>query len=376
MKETSFFPALRRGAAYVLVGFLAASLGCGASMARPKGAMLTAASATTPAMAPGSRVGGGANGETTPTLKEQLLIEGTVEVAVNDVPTVADAIRVQVQSMGGRIMREDLGGGAKAWSASMKLRIPPEKVTPFLEWLARQGSIERKAIQATDVSRTLFDQQIALENLEHTLARLRKLLDHQQLTMKEVLEIEKEMTRLRGEIERIKGEQRFLRDRVAFATLDIAISRREGAILKETAKFYPGVRGSSLILLDPDGRKRTRLGGGAVIQFTQEGRSSLEVDVFPETGDEGRAVIATMGGATYSDFLGGGRRCYLNPYLGLRLGYGYVDAHSFVAAGDAGVELYKHKYLMVDANLRVATLINGDGADVVFMAGGGIVVPF
>ena len=69
----------------------------------------------------------------------------------------------------------------------------------FLAWLAGQGDIVHKRIQGTDVSRTLFDQAIALENLQLTLDRMRKLLDKEGLLMKDILDIEREMTRLRGD---------------------------------------------------------------------------------------------------------------------------------------------------------------------------------
>jgi len=352
--------------ATVLVTF-----GCGgAAMAKRSAPMMV----TTPGSAGAAATASA--GEGAPQLQEQLVIEGEIEVEVDDVAKVVDAIRERVRDARGRVVREGLGGGARSWSGSMKVRLPPDQVPPFIDWLGDVGEIERKESRADDVSRTLFDQKIALDNLELTLARLRKLLEHEQLATKDVLEIEKEMTRVRGEIERIKGERRWLQDRVAFATLDIQISRRKGAILKAKAKFYPGVRASSLILLDPAGRKRVRFGGGAVIHFTPEARSSLEIDVFQKTGDEKRAVIATLGGATYSDFLGRGRRCFLNPFLGMRIGYGYLDGSAFVAVGEAGVELYKQKYLMLDASVRVTTFIDDDGADVGVVAAGGRVVPF
>jgi hypothetical protein len=241
-------------------------------------------------------------------------------------------------------------------------------------WLKGQGEITEKALEATDVGRTLFDQQIALDNLQTTLDRLRQLYAREGLTTGDILEIEKEMTRIRLDIERIKGEKRYLEDRVAYATLDIDIARKEGAILGPKAKFYPGLRGSALILIDPEGRDRVRLGAGAVIHTVP--RVTLEVDVYGEQGDEKRAVIATSGGAAYSDFLGRGRRRFLNPYLGMRMGYGYLDGHNFVLAGDVGLELVKHKYVMVDANLRVVGLFGEIGADVAMVAGGGVVVAF
>lgn len=284
-------------------------------------------------------------------LKQALVVEGNLTFEVEEVPEAAQAIRAYIEGMGGRVMSEQMSGGARSWTGTLQLKLPPDRVDEFLAWLAKRGEIQNKNIRGTDVSRTLFDQQIALENLELTLARMRKLLDKEGLDMKDVLAIEREMTRLRGEIERIKGEKRFLEYRVAMATLHVYLRRRAGVILgRAKAKFYPGARLSTLFLLDADGRESMRVGGGVVVHTIP--RLTLEVDIFPETGDEGRAVIATFGGATYSDFLGRGKRQFLNPYLGLRIGYGYLDGSAFVFAGGGGVELFKHEYFLLDASVN------------------------
>lgn len=284
-------------------------------------------------------------------LDEKLVVEGWLTLDVDEVADTAAAIRKQVESTGGRVVNEQLSGGARSWNGYMQVKLPPREVPAFLEWLGQQGEIEQKRIQGTDVSRTLFDQEIALQNLTLTLSRMQKLLDREGLQMTEILAIENEMNRLRGEIERIKGEKRFLEHRVALATLDITLSRSEGVILGARAKFYPGPKLGMLVLFDAEGRESVRMGGGAVIHTVP--RLTLELDIFEGPGDESRAVLATFGGATYSDFLGRGRRSFLNPYLGLRVGYGYLEGSAFVFAGGGGVELFKHKYVLLDANANV-----------------------
>jgi hypothetical protein len=107
---------------------------------------------------------------------------------------------------------------------------------------------------------------------------------------------------------------------------------------------------------------------------------SFEVDLFEkELNEDGSAshpaVIATMGGAAYSDFFGYGQRRFLNPYLGGRLGYGYLDASKFVAQGELGVELFKAKNAVIDVNARVTGLI-GRGSDLALVGGVGAVVAF
>lgn len=355
------------------LAILAATSGCamgGASKMALAGAPASS-SAVSPSTPPGE--------PTSLQIPEQLVIEGSLHVQVTEVNDLLSGLRAQVEAAGGRVINEQVSGGETSWSANVKLRLPPAQVEPTVAWLAGRGDITYKNINATDVSRQLFDAELALTNLQATSERLQKLLDTGGLAMKDILAIEQEMTRIRGEIETIKGNQRFLQDRVAHATLDVSLSRRDGVVTLARAKFYPGVRAATLVLLDPEGRQRTRMGAGIVLHSVMRA-ASMEIDVFesaPATAgaDPKASVIATFGGAAYSDFLGRGNRPYLNPYLGLRLGYGYLDGSRFVIQAEAGVELLKRKHVVLDAGLRGTGFISSqtDGAVV---AGAGAVVAF
>jgi hypothetical protein len=83
--------------------------------------------------------------------------------------------------------------------------------------------------------------------------------------------------------------------------------------------------------------------------------------------------------AGYSDFLGGGRRRYLNPYLGLRVGGGLVNDHgTFSFGGEVGVELVRSKLFLVDVTGRALGFIYGSGVpnDVVLEGVAAVGVPF
>jgi hypothetical protein len=314
-------------------------------------------------------------------IPEALVIEGTLGVEVGEINDIVPSLRATVESLGGRVVSEEVSGAEQSWSAQLKLRLPPDKVETVVGFLAGRGDITTKRINATDVSKQLFDQELAIKNLRTTLDRLTVLMGSPGLQVQQILEIEKEMTRIRGQIDQLEGDQRFLKDRVAYATLDVSISRRDGALVfdKPTAKFYPGVRGTALILFDPGQRDRARFGAGIVMHSLLR-NFSLEVDVFQKKHDEegmntATSVIATLGGATYSDFLGGGKRRTLNPFLGLRTGYAYLDSHRFTVQAEAGVELFKAKYVVIDANVRATTLFGKD-FDLGLVAGAGAVVAF
>ena len=328
--------------------------------------------------APGGSVATG--GPTTATaIPEQLVIEGSMTLEVDEIKDLVPSLRAFVIGMGGRIINESVSGAERSWSAELKLRIPPEKVEEVAEFLAKHGEVTAKHITATDVSKQLFDQELAIKNLRLTLDRLTQVMAMPNLQVPQILAIEQEMTRIRGQIEQLEGDARFLKDRVGLATLDVSISRRAGVVTVAKAQLYPGARAVMLTLFDPAGRTQTRFGGGFMIHTVLR-TVSMEVDLFQKehgghNTDKHNAVIATLGGATYSDFLGRGQRQTLNPYLGGRLGYAYLDSSRFVIQGEAGVELYKAKYVVLDASLR-ATALFGSRQDLGLVAGLGAIVAF
>lgn len=308
---------------------------------------------------------------------EKLVVTGYLSMAVDHGPDAMRAIRTSVEAAGGRVVNETESGQDYGWSGHLTVRLPPGQVDDFLTGLGKVGSITSRRIEASDVSREYFDQELAIKNLKVTAERLQALLANPGLTTAEVLEIEREMTRVRGDLERIEGAHRFLDDRIAYATFDIDLSGSGAVVLSPQAHVHPGVRGSMLFLIDaPDDTDQVRFGAGGTLWFRRS--YSLELDVFPGTGDgTGRAALVSAGGATYSDFFGAGRRRTLNPFLGGRMGYGYLGGeHHFVATAELGVELFRSQRVLVDVAARVHGLIGKDGLDPAIQATAGIVVPF
>ncbi len=307
--------------------------------------------------------------------QEALVIRGFITARVDDVRITSEAIAHQVRSAGGRVIRERGNGAHEDWNSFMSVRLPPEGVDSLISWLGTHGDIESKRIEAEDVSKTLFDQELELANLHKTLVRMQALLDRPDLNIEAVLKIEQEMSRVRGRIEAVKGAQRFLKDRVAFATIDFTLRRRDGVNWDPETKFLAGLRMTGLSLLDPAGRTRHRMGIGLVLRAPKT-KMSWEVDLFAAEGDGKRAMIATVGGIVYSDHLGGGRRRFLNPYTGLRLGYGQLDGSNFVGAAEVGLELFKHERAVLDLNVRGTGFFGKGGGDYALVTAAGLSVAF
>ncbi|HJZ87195.1 MAG TPA: DUF4349 domain-containing protein [Polyangia bacterium] len=306
---------------------------------------------------------------------EKLVVEAWVTVVTDDVQPVAQAIRRHVEEIGGHVTEDRVGGVAAAsWEGQLKVRLPPATVPAFLDWLARQGDLVSRRVSATDVSRQFFDHEIALRNLELTLARLQKVLEHQSIKVEEILRVEQEMTRVRTQIEQIKGTLRWLGDAVAFSTVEIRLTGKRPIPRLADAKFHVGGRFGLLALTDPTGRQQVRYGGGAVLELARGFSFDLDALASPEV--EGPTVLATLGGAAYTDFLGGGTRRFLNPYLGLRAGYARLDHRDLLLlAAEVGVELFQLKYARLELFVRPSGLL-GSESDFALHGGAGLSVPF
>ncbi len=307
--------------------------------------------------------------EATP--REQLVVEMWTDMQIDDVAKAVATITERVIAGGGRVVSTNMVGAS---SAALVIRMPPAKTTELATWIDTLGVTESKRTLATDVSKEMFDHDLALKNLHVTMDRL-EILAKRDLPLADVLNVEKEMTRVRGEIERIEGEMRFLSDRVQFATINLTLDHQGGPIELAHARVYPGVRFATLTLLDPGTRQRTRYGGGGSLRISRY--LTFDLELFPEAKGDSRAVLASLGTALYSDYFGYGKRRFLNPYLGMRLGYGYLSGQGgLLAAGELGIELYRQPLLLVEAAVRAYVVSHDPNTEAGIEAIFGVSVPF
>ena len=310
---------------------------------------------------------------------QKLVLSGAVEISVSDVGAAASAIRAGAAARGGAVVSDELSGAKYGVHARLQLRLPPDQVQPFVAWLGTQGALESSQLSTSDVSREYFDEELRLSTLRGEMDRLQKLMaEHPNASLEDVLAIEREMTRVRTDIERIEGQHRYLDDRVERATLDVHITTHE--------EFVAGAPEQKLVLVahalassfaDTGARHRNRAGAGVALLLGR--RFDVTFDVLPSRDADARSLLLTAGGAVYSDFLGGGRRLFGNPYLGLRLGGGGVNGRgAFVYAGELGVELIHHPHFLLDLTGRAVGLLYGKSprSDFAFQAVLGAGVPF
>ena len=103
----------------------------------------------------------------------------------------------------------------------VQLRVPQDRFVEMLGQLRASAlKVEGQQQGGEDVTEEFFDVEARLENNRRTERRFREiLLDAKKV--EDILAVERELARVRQTIERLEGRRRFLRDRVALATVTV-----------------------------------------------------------------------------------------------------------------------------------------------------------
>jgi hypothetical protein len=118
---------------------------------------------------------------------------------------------------------------AKTFSAT--LRIPSAQLEPALAELKQLGRVDQERQSGEEVTEQYTDLAARLKNSRATELRLLDVLRNNTGKVKDVLEVENEISRVRGEIEEMEADQRALQSRIDFVTVQLSVAEEYKASL-------------------------------------------------------------------------------------------------------------------------------------------------
>lgn len=306
---------------------------------------------------------GVSDGQGVPDKTAMIDIEATLQLIVQDVRASAATLRELAHKQQGMIT-EDVVDQGRATHARFTIRVPSAKVDDFLAGCEALGQTRSRQVQARDIGKEFHDAQLLLGNLTVAMHRYEEILKG-ATQVSDVLAVERELDRLRAQIDQVKGTLVWMQDRVSRSTVHVylasPLSEEPEDVVVGRAKLYPGVRLGYLADFRSDGARAGYLGAGLSFRFHRA--FGIDLEGFRHDGDATTArgldaFLATMGGEAFSEFMGNGRRRFVNPYLGWRLGYARFERRNeFAFACAFGVELIKTRPLTVDLAARLYGLL-------------------
>ena len=299
---------------------------------------------------------------------EMIDIEARYAIQCDAVTACAAKFRELVPKHGGRITVDE-GTAGKETEVTFEVRVPSENFEAFASGLVGLGATVARDVRRRDVSKDYHDSELLLHEREAALARYEELLKEAK-DVPQTLQVEQQLDRLRAEIDRIQGDLRWLKDRVASATVRVKFvpsATSEDAVFAPEATLYPTLRTSLMFDLRSETQRIGYAGGGFSVQLKPFARAiTFDVDIAravvadkPTSSDWSYTFLA--GFDLYSDLLGGGRRKFLNPYLGFRVGYAITEGQGdFAFGGVLGLDLVKTKAILLDVGARVLGMVGND----------------
>ncbi len=154
-----------------------------------------------------------------------------LQIEVRNVQTAFNNITGIASGYGGYISGSSIYGNEESKSGNIVVRIPQKSFYAAVGQIEGLGVLKSRSIQGQDVTEEYIDISARLGNLQKQETRLSEILKMAN-TVKDVLEVEKELERVRGEIERLTGRKNYLEESIEMSTITVNAN--------EPAPFFEG----------------------------------------------------------------------------------------------------------------------------------------
>ena len=177
--------------------------------------------------APGAAVGNSSNFAAVE--GRQVAFSATLRISTPDVPQAVRNANAVARKFGGY--------AASLNDRACTLKIPVKNAEAALEELEKLGTVNSREISSQDVTDTAFDLDMRIANLEKLHKRLTELVAKTG-NIKDILAVEKELSRVTGELEKLKAERQNLQRRVDFVTFSVYFSAFAQTPVKVKARKF------------------------------------------------------------------------------------------------------------------------------------------
>jgi len=161
-------------------------------------------------------------GEKTLPNDRKIISTANLELEADNVQSTFNDITNITVNSGGFISSSSVYDQGNRKNGQVTVRVPQKNFYYVVEQIENLGTVKLKQIGGKDVTEEFIDISARLGNLNKQEERLREILKMAQ-TVKDVLEVERELERVRGEIERLTGRLNFLNQSVEMATISVTV---------------------------------------------------------------------------------------------------------------------------------------------------------
>jgi hypothetical protein len=176
-------------------------------------------------------------------IERKLIRNGTLEFQTKEVKKTKSEIEKICKELNAYISSESENNYGERLQYNQLIRVPANQfdvLVARLEPLALK--IENKNISTEDVTEQFIDVEARLKTKKELETRYREILK-QAKTVEEIISIESQIANVRSEIESMEGRLNFLKNQVAFSTLNVTYYETIGTDFGFASKFVQSLKG-------------------------------------------------------------------------------------------------------------------------------------
>lgn len=160
----------------------------------------------------------------TVTGNQKVIMNADLEMKIKDADDAVSRIVTAVKQAGGIVQTNQFTGTkGKGRSVAMILRVPSGSYADAVSSIAGLAEeVMSRREWAQDVTDQFIDLEARVKTQEAHLAQLQKLYDRAG-SIKEMMDLEQEISRVTSDIESMKGRLRYLTDQVEYSTINVKL---------------------------------------------------------------------------------------------------------------------------------------------------------
>jgi hypothetical protein len=179
----------------------------------------------------------------------KVISTGNVQLRSDDVGQAVFDVRKVVDTHGGAISEDDTetDKDGAALRSRMVLRIPTADFDDAMTELAKVAQLVSSKSQSADVTTQVLDTDVRVEAQQRSIDRIQVLFDN-ATTIKDVVNIEGELSRRQADLASLEAQQRYLSDQTSLSTITLTVERTTHATKPkpehhDAAGFLSGLSG-------------------------------------------------------------------------------------------------------------------------------------
>jgi hypothetical protein len=155
-------------------------------------------------------------------ISRKMIYDASIDLIVESLSKTEQAILKLITDHGGFLAEsEQSSETSERRHGTWRVRVPVDRFESFAGAVSRLGEVRRNHVGTQDVTEEFFDVEARIRNKQEEEKRLVKHLAASTGNLKDILDVERELSRVRGEVEQMQGRLRFLSNRADLSTVTI-----------------------------------------------------------------------------------------------------------------------------------------------------------